>query len=63
MMRYLKYKEIELVQGGFLPMLIAAVTIFTLPKLINDHRKEYNQWGQALGEAAWEYQHPYDPNR
>lgn len=61
-MRNLTINELHQVQGGFLPAIIALVTIFTLPKIINDHRKEYNQWGESLSEYMWEKQYPYDPN-
>lgn len=61
-MRYLTINEVQQIEGGFLPALVALVTIFTLPKIINDHRVEYNEWGHQLGEATWEHFHPYDPN-
>lgn len=61
-MKQLTINEVQQIEGGFLPALVALVTIFTLPKIINDHRVEYNEWGQQLGETTWEHFHPYDPN-
>lgn len=61
-MRQLNQKEIELVSGAFLPLLAAVVAVIAAPKLINDHRKEYNQWGHNLAEVTFDYLHPYDPN-
>jgi len=62
-MRTLNTLELLDVNAGILPLIGALVTVFVLPKVINDHRKEYNQWGRELGEAVWEYNHPYDPNK
>lgn len=62
-MRVLTIEECEQVEGGFLAAILAFVAVFTLPKIINDHAQEYIGWGPAVGEAAWEYQHPYDPNK
>lgn len=61
-MKVLSIEESQNVSGGFLQLIAAFVAVFVLPKVINDNRKEYNQWGHNLGEAAWEWQHPYDPN-
>lgn len=58
----LNIEETQNVSGGFLPALVAFITILTVPKIVNDHRKEYNEWGHNLGEFMWEYNHPYDPN-
>jgi len=63
MMIKITQNELHLIQGGFFQLIAAVVAVITLPKIINDHRKEYNEWGRALGEAAWEWQHPYDPNQ
>jgi hypothetical protein len=51
------------INGAILPLIGALVTVFVLPKVINDHRKEYNQWGRNLGESIYEFNHPYDPNK
>ena len=62
-MRELRPNEVNSIGGGFLPLLAAIVAVVVAPKVINDHRKEYNQWGRNLGEALYEYNHPYDPNK
>lgn len=62
-MRSLNICESVQISGGFLPLIAAVVAVFVFPKVINDHRKEYNQWGHQIGEALWEYNHPYDPNQ
>ena len=62
-MKSLSQTETKQVSGGFLNLIAAFVAVFVLPKVINDNRKEYNQWGQEIGEAAWEWKHPYDPNK
>jgi len=59
----LTHKQTTHISGGFLPAIAAFVAILVLPKVVNEHRKEYNQWGHAIGEAAWEHNHPYDPNK
>lgn len=61
-MEILTIDQTNEVSGGWIPLITALVTVFVLPKVINDHRKEYNEWGQNLGEATFEYLHPYDPN-
>lgn len=63
MMVDLKLNELKTVFGGFLPLLAAVVAVVVAPKIINDHRKEYNEWGRNLGEHLWEINHPYDPNK
>jgi hypothetical protein len=55
--------EINEVSGGFLPALIAIITIITLPKIIHENHEVCNEWGHNLGEWAWEHNHPYDPNQ
>ncbi len=62
-MKQLSTNESKSVEGGFLPVLAAVVAVVVFPKVINDHRKEYNQWGRNLGEALYEHNHPYDPNK
>ncbi len=62
-MKVLTQYEMQQVEGALFPALVALITIFTLPKIINDHRVEYNEWGHNLGEATWEHFHPYDPNK
>lgn len=62
-MKEINANEIKIISGGILPLIGALVTVFVLPKIINDNRKEYNQWGHNLGEAIYEYNHPYDPNK
>lgn len=49
--------------GGFIPALVALITIVTVPLIIHDSAKKYNSIGHQLGEAAWEHFHPYDPNK
>lgn len=61
-MEILTIDQTNEVSGGFLPALIAFITILTVPKIVNDHRKEYNEWGHNLGEYTFDYLHPYDPN-
>lgn len=61
-MRIITEFEAKEVSGGFLQVLAAIVAVFVAPKIFNDHRKEYNEWGHNLGETVWEWQHPYDPN-
>lgn len=58
----IKDGQLDQISGGFLQAVIAAITIFTLPKILNDHRKDYNKMGHELGEYMWEANHPYDPN-
>lgn len=62
-MRELTLNEITDVNGGFLQLIAALVTVFVLPKVIHDHTKEYNQWGHQIGEWTYETLHPYDPNK
>lgn len=62
-MKLLTDAQAQQIEAGILPLIGALVTVFVLPKVINDHRKEYNQWGRDLGEALYEYNHPYDPNK
>lgn len=62
-MRTLTSKEIIATFGSFLPALVALITVFTLPKIIADHTKVYNEWGHVVGETIWEHNHPYDPNQ
>jgi hypothetical protein len=58
----LNVSEVEQVSGGFLQLIAAVVAVFVFPKIINDTRKEYNEWGHQIGETLYEYNHPYDPN-
>lgn len=62
-MKELSIEEITHISGGFLNLIAAFVAVFVLPKVINDNRKEYNKWGHEIGEAAWEWKHPYDSNK
>jgi len=50
------------VNGGIFQILAAVIAIITFPKIINDSRKEYNQWGHDLSQQYWDYKYPYDPN-
>lgn len=50
------------VEGGIIQLLGAFIAVFAAPRVINEIRKEYNGWGRSIGEAAWEYRHPYNPN-
>lgn len=59
----LSSQEVNQVSGGFLQLLAAVVAVVVAPKIINDHRKEYNQWGRDMSQALYDYNHPYDPNR
>lgn len=62
-MRNLTIAEQSHIVAGFVPLILAVVAVFTLPKIINDTRKEYNQWGEQLGQAAFDFTNNYDPNR
>ena len=59
----LSNKDVRKVVGGILPLIGALVTVFVLPKVINDNRKEYNQWGRNLSQGLYDHNHPYDPNK
>lgn len=63
-MRRLKLQEVELVNGGIglLEAIAAFILIFTLPKTISDHKKEYAQWGQDASRDGFDELYPYDPN-
>lgn len=59
----LNVSEVEQISGGFLQYIAAFVAVFAFPKIFNDHRKEYDEWGHKIGEALYEHNHPYDPNK
>lgn len=61
-MNVITIEQTEQVTGGFLVAVAALVAIVTLPKVVNDHRKEYNQWGHDLSQEYWDWKYPYDPN-
>ena len=61
-MRELTSHEAQEVDGGFLAALGAFVLIFTLPKIINDHKKTYGEWGQEWSQQFYDSTYPYDPN-
>jgi hypothetical protein len=62
-MRVLSIDEQNQTNGGILPLIGALVTVFVLPKIINDHRKEYGDWGRGISQNLYDYNHPYDPNK
>lgn len=61
-MRILDEMEAAQIDGGFLQILAVVVAVITLPKIINDHRKEYNEWGHDLSQQYWDSTYPYNPN-
>lgn len=61
-MRILTKNEVLKTNGGNLAPLGTFVAVLTVPKIVNDYRKEYNEWGRNLGEYLWESRYPYDPN-
>jgi len=63
MMHELTFNETKTVGAGFLPLLAALVAVVVAPKIINDHRKEYNQWGRDISQTLYDHNHPYDPNK
>ena len=62
-MKELDMNDLLKVCGGIIPALVAFVTVFALPIIIKDHGKQYNDWGHQIGEAVYEHNHPYDPNK
>jgi hypothetical protein len=61
-MKELSFSETQEINGGLLPAIAGFVAVFVLPMIINDHRKEYNQWGQDISQGYWDNNYPYDPN-
>ncbi len=51
-MKIITIEQAQKVYGGVLAAVAALVAIFVLPKLINENRKEYNQWGRDLSAQA-----------
>jgi len=66
-MRELNSQELQEVDGGFFVALLQAVlvgvAIFAAPKAVKDSKDYLGDVGQGLGEAMWEHNHPYDPNK
>jgi len=62
-MKKLTKNEVQLIAGGFLPLLAALVAVVAAPIVINNHRKEYNKWGRDLSQTLYDHNHPYDPNK